>query len=93
MGLESPDPLLCAATDSSNPIRVQSPSGMVFDPKLDRVERPPVCQPGEDGDFDGVANEIDPALIDYLEFYLLNYFKPGRGKITQDAEPPGQMPI
>ncbi|MGH8718046.1 MAG: di-heme oxidoredictase family protein [Burkholderiales bacterium] len=86
MGLESPDPLLCAATDSSNPIRVQSPSGMVFDPKLDRVERPPVCQPGEDGDFDGVANEIDPALIDHLEFYLLNYFKPGRGEITQDAE-------
>ena len=34
--------------------------------------------PTDDGDGDGVVNEIDPALIDHMEFYLLNYFKPGR---------------
>ena len=32
----------------------------------------------EDGDDDGVVDEVDPALVDYLEFYLLNYFRPGR---------------
>jgi cytochrome c peroxidase len=25
-----------------------------------------------------VVDEVDPALVDYLEFYLLNYFRPGR---------------
>jgi CxxC motif-containing protein (DUF1111 family) len=44
--------------------------------------RPAVCDPGIDGDSDGVVNEIDPALVDYLEFYLLNYFKPALGKQT-----------
>ena len=29
------------------------------------------------------GNEIDPAIVDHLEFYLLNYFKPG----TRPNEP------
>jgi hypothetical protein len=33
--------------------------------------------PGEDADGAGVVNEIDTALIDHMEFYLLNSFKPG----------------
>jgi CxxC motif-containing protein (DUF1111 family) len=33
----------------------------------------------EDRDADGVRNEIDGALVDFMEFYLLNYFKPGTG--------------
>jgi hypothetical protein len=82
MGLESPDPVLCAATDPHNPIVTSSPSGMMFDPAMDTVVRPAVCAPGIDGDSDGVVNEIDPALVDYMEFYLLNYFKPGLGKQT-----------
>jgi len=41
-----------------------------------------VSSPTEDGDGDGVVNEIDPVLIDYMEFYLLNYFKPGLGQQT-----------
>lgn len=86
MGLESPDPVLCAATSPAAPVAVVSPSGMIFDPRLDRIQRPAVCDPNQDGDGDGVANEIDPALVDHLEFYLLNYFKPGRGEITHGAE-------
>lgn len=80
MGLESPDPVLCAATDPVNPQSVTSPAGFVFDPSKDTFERPPVCDEFQDGDGDGVTNEIDPALVDHLEFYLLNYFKPGQGR-------------
>jgi len=82
MGLESADPVLCTATDPLNPVATRSPSGMVFDPAEDVFVRPAVCDPGIDGDSDGVVNEIDPALVDYLEFYLFNYFKPGLGKQT-----------
>lgn len=86
MGLETPDDLLCRATDPDNPELVITPSGMEFDPELDTIERPPVCDAAEDGDGDGVVNEIDPAVVDHLEFYLLNYFKPGTGKMTKRAE-------
>jgi hypothetical protein len=79
MGLEAPDEVLCSVTDPASPARVVSPSGFVFDPALDRFERPPVCDASEDGDGDGVVNELDTALIDHMEFYLLNYFKPGTG--------------
>jgi hypothetical protein len=81
MGLEASDPVLCAVTDPDNPQRVISPAGFVFDPDLDTFQRPPVCDAAADSDEDGVVNEIDPALVDYMEFYLLNYFKPGRGEI------------
>ena len=86
MGLESPDPILCAATAPRIPVLTVSPSGMVFDPSQDSIERPPVCDRRDDADLDGVVNEIDPALVDHMEFYLLNYFKPGRYKITKEAE-------
>jgi CxxC motif-containing protein (DUF1111 family) len=32
------------------------------------------------------GNEIDPALVDHLEFYLLNYFKPGHGQQNDATE-------
>ena len=83
MGMESPDPVMCAVTDPDNPVPLVSPAGMEFDPVLDFFERPPVCEATADGDSDGVTNEIDPAVVDHLEFYLLNYFKPGRGKTSR----------
>jgi CxxC motif-containing protein (DUF1111 family) len=64
-------------------VKTTSPAGLVFDPTLDTIKRPPVCAASEDADGDGVVNEIDPALIDHMEFYLLNYFKPGLGRITE----------
>jgi Di-haem oxidoreductase, putative peroxidase len=81
MGLQASDPVLCAATDPSAPAAAISPAGFSFDPSLDRFERPPGCE-SSDPDGDGAQNEIDPALIDHMEFYLLNYFKPGLGKQT-----------
>jgi Di-haem oxidoreductase, putative peroxidase len=86
MGLQASDPVLCAATDAAGPSRAISVAGMVFDPARDHFERPPTCFPQSDPDADGVVNEIDPALVDYMEYYLLNYFKPGRTEVSQTAQ-------
>lgn len=85
MGLQAWDPVLCAATDPSAPQAAQSIAGFKYDPALDDFERPPACSPNEDVDGDRKANEIDPALVDYVEFYLLNYFKPGQYRVTPRA--------
>jgi len=47
---------------------------MVLDGTQDKISPPPAP--------DAVSGqyEIDPAIVDHLEFYLLNYFKPGVGK-------------
>jgi hypothetical protein len=83
MGLESPDPILLAANAGGRSV---TPAGMVLDGSQDTIEGPPVSSPTEDGDGDGVVNEIDPALVDHLEFYLLNYFKPGTYQATGFTE-------
>jgi hypothetical protein len=49
---------------------------MALDGALDQLEAPSVTRADQDADADGVANEIPRSLVDYLEFYLLNYFKP-----------------
>jgi hypothetical protein len=71
MGLAaSSDPDLLAASAGG---RVVTPSGMVLDGSKDKISAPPAPDPNN-------GNEIDPALVDHLEFYLLNYFKPGHGQ-------------
>jgi len=71
MGLEaSSDPDLLAASAGA---RVVTPSGMVLDASKDKISPPPVPD-SQNG------NEIDPAIVDHLEFYLLNYFKPAHGQ-------------
>ena len=42
---------------------------MVLDGSKDKISPPPAPD-------DQNGNEVDPALVDHLEFYLLNYFKP-----------------
>jgi CxxC motif-containing protein (DUF1111 family) len=42
----------------------------------DKIEAPPATSVLEDPDGDGVANEIPTSIVDFMEFYLLNYFKP-----------------
>jgi hypothetical protein len=79
MGLEAVDPLLAQAAAGG---RVVTPSGMVLDGSLDRIEAPPAASEGDDPDGDGVRNEIPTALVDHEEFYLLNYFKPGTYRRT-----------
>ena len=67
MGMSaSSDPDILAASAGA---RVVTPSGMVLDGSLDKITPPPAADPQND-------NEVDPAVVDHLEFYLLNYFKP-----------------
>jgi di-heme oxidoreductase (putative peroxidase) len=58
---------------------VRTPGGMVLDGLRDRIEEPPV----EEGDVGSVEQRT--ALVDFLEFYLLNYFKPATGEQTADV--------
>jgi Di-haem oxidoreductase, putative peroxidase len=73
MGLQAVDPLLSRAAVGQ---RVVTPSGMVLDGSRDRVKAPPAQSAFDDLDGDGVRNEFPTSLVDHLEFYLLNYFKP-----------------
>jgi mono/diheme cytochrome c family protein len=75
MGIQIADPDLLAARNGA---RVVTPAGMVLDGATDVTEAPP---PG--------PGELDAAVVDYLEFYLLNYFKAARGEET-DATNRGQ---
>lgn len=85
MGLEANDPDLRNA-EASGGQRVVTPAGMVLDGRVDRVEQPPVNSSTHDGDFDGVINEIPTSIVDFMEFYLLHYFKPGTGEVTSETQ-------
>jgi Di-haem oxidoreductase, putative peroxidase len=77
MGLEaSSDPDLLKASAGA---RVVTPSGMVLDGSKDKISPPPAPD-AQNG------NEIDPALVDHLEFYLLNYFKPAHHEQTPTTD-------
>jgi Di-haem oxidoreductase, putative peroxidase len=75
MGLQPQDPDVTAAADGG---RMVTPAGMVLDGALDRIEPPreltetPVA----------TGHEVPTSLVDHLEFYLLNYFKPGTYRQT-----------
>jgi hypothetical protein len=71
LGLQVADPDLAAAAAGA---RVVTPAGMILDGATDTIEAPP-AGPGE----------LDPAVVDHLEFYLLNYFKAGTGEQTADT--------
>lgn len=79
LGMESADPDTLAASRGG---RVITPAGMTLDGSADRIEAPPLMENSQEGDGDGVINEIPTSLVDYLEFYLLNYFKPGNFQET-----------
>jgi hypothetical protein len=81
MGLESPDIDLIAAQTGP----VVTPAGKLLDGTLDFIENSPAPSPIADPDGDGVVNEIPTSIVDFVEFYLLNYFKPGTGKPSQEA--------
>lgn len=77
MGLRAGDPDLQAACPPPGGAggRVVTPAGLVLDGSTDTVSCPPA----------GKA-EVDPALVDYLEFYLLNYFRPATYETTEASE-------
>src|SRR5678816_1271920 len=71
--LQAVDPVLANA---HNGAAITTPSGMVLDGTKDRIEAPPATSVLDDPDGDGVSNEIPTSIVDFMEFYLLNYFKP-----------------
>ncbi len=73
LGLQAVDPDLATASAGG---KVVTPSGMVYDGSLDTVAPPPTADPTADPDGDGVTNEAPASIVDYFEFYLLNYFRP-----------------
>ena len=79
MGLEGFDVDLARASNGHD---ILTPSGMRLNGTTDAIEPPPVLSPHEDGDLDGVVDEVPTSSIDHLEFYLLNYFTPGNGRQT-----------
>jgi hypothetical protein len=79
MGLEAVDDDLRVASQGE---KVTTPAGMVLDGRLDPIDPPPAKDPNSDGDHDGVVNEAPQSLVDYLEFYLMNYFKPATYRDT-----------
>jgi hypothetical protein len=83
MGLQSVDPELMQA---HNGARIVTRSGMVLDGSTDRLEAPPTDLVNDDPDHDGVTNEIPASLVDYMEFYLLNYFKPGLYEQSRETD-------
>ena len=76
LGLNTNDPDLIAASRGAT---IVTPAGMVLDGTKDRIQPPPVPNPG-------TGNEVDTALVDHLEFYLLNYFKPGHDKQSETTQ-------
>src|SRR6185295_5326690 len=72
MGLEAFDPDTQLASQGQD---VLTPSGMLLSGSIDTIDPPPVSSATQDGDADGVVNEVPTSVVDHLEFYLLNYFK------------------
>ncbi len=83
MGMQAVDPELMAAHNGG---RYVTAGGMVLDGSKDFVKAPPTDNPSDDVDSDGVVNEVPASLVDHMEFYLLNYFKPATYEQTQAAE-------
>ena len=79
MGLEIADPDTAAASTGA---RITTPAGMFLDGRADRIEAPPVANPYRDVNGNVSGGELPTAIVDYLEFYLLNYFKPATYRQT-----------
>jgi len=79
MGLQAVDPLTLQAKAGG---RVVTPTGMVLDGSTDLVQAGLAANATVDPDNDGKTNEIPTSLVDHMEFYLFNYFKPGTYRQT-----------
>lgn len=79
MGMQPVDSDLLEASLGST---VTTPSGMVLNGSLDTFDSPLAKSTTDDPDEDDVSNEIDTALVDHMEFYFLNYFRPATYRRT-----------
>jgi CxxC motif-containing protein (DUF1111 family) len=58
----------------------------VLNGATDVVKRGVPNSVNDDPDLDGKFNEIPTSLVDHMEFYLFNYFKPGTHRHTNNAQ-------
>lgn len=79
MGLQAVDRDLMLAHNGGT---VETPSGLGLNGSKDQIAAPLAVNEVHDEDSDGVTNEIPTALVDHMEFYLLNYFKPATNEVT-----------
>lgn len=77
MGMEAADDDLNRAANGAD---VVTPSGMVLSGSQDRIEAAAAQSIHDDPDGDGNFDEVPASLVDFLEFYLLNYFAPATGR-------------
>ena len=75
MGFQCWDPDLTNASIRKS--RTVTPAGMSLDGSTDSLEPPPDPDPTPVTAGQSPRNQMATAVVDYLEFYLLNYFKPG----------------
>ncbi|HET8798416.1 MAG TPA: di-heme oxidoredictase family protein [Thermoanaerobaculia bacterium] len=80
MGLEAVDEDIRSFYQTGH--TVITPAGLRIQ-GINIEESPCRNDPNCDHDGDGVANEVPQSIVDFMEFYLLNYFKPALGR--QDA--------
>ncbi len=83
MGLQAVDPITIAAAAGQ---RVVTPTGMVLDGTKDTFKRAVPNTVNDDPDLDGKFNEIPTSIVDFMEFYLFNYFKAGTYQHTNNAQ-------
>ncbi|HEY3495306.1 MAG TPA: di-heme oxidoredictase family protein [Polyangiaceae bacterium] len=78
MGIQIHDPVIVEAAAGGT---VVTPSGFVMDGSIDTFETAPTPEAtdpdGTEPNAPGLPEDAGIALIDFMEFYLLNYFKPG----------------
>jgi hypothetical protein len=84
MGFQCWDPELTSTLNNKS--RMTTPAGMILDGKADKLEAPPDPDPTKVAAGLSPRNQIPTAIVDYLEFYLLNYFKPGLYEQTPAAK-------
>ncbi|MBC8164283.1 MAG: thiol oxidoreductase-like protein, partial [Bryobacteraceae bacterium] len=83
MGFQCWDPELTRAIDDK--ARLTTIAGMTLDSAADALETPPEPDPTKVAEGKQPRNQIATAIVDYLEFYLLNYFKPGLSEQTESV--------
>jgi hypothetical protein len=82
-GMQNWDPELTNAVDKR--ARLVTPTGMVLDGRLDKLNRPPEPDPTPVPSGQRPRNQLDTAVVDYLEIYMLNEVKPALYQQTAAA--------
>ena len=90
MGLQAADPVLCAATKAESHESGETGRehrGLQVRPGARRFRAAAGLRRGRGRTRTATARSTRsmPALVDYVEFYLLNYFKPGQYRVTPRA--------